>query len=164
MAPWTVSVVRALPVPVNRQSRPNRAAHHAAVCIAEALGVRPMPASSHEMDAGFAQDAADKNILLSKGSSVAAHRRFPLNAGPPRSCAGFFAALRSRESKQCRHILQSREEAEQHREPAKHWLDKSSCFSICRSRTSTSLKPSFADCVAAGAAVEAARLTAGTMF
>ena len=30
-------------------------------------------------------------------------------------------------------------------------------------RTSTSLKPSLADCVAAGAAVEAARLTAGTI-
>jgi hypothetical protein len=35
--------------------------------------------------------------------------------------------------------------------------------STAEAHTSTSLKPSLAVCVAAGAAVEAARLTAGTM-
>ncbi len=45
----------------------------------------------------------------------------------------------------------------------RRWLAISGHGSSMHTRTSTSLKPCLADCVAAGAAVEAARLTAGTM-
>jgi hypothetical protein len=88
------------------------------------------------------------------------------SAEPQRSSAEFFAAPRSRESKQSRHILQSREEAGHHTAPAQHnmlskFLD--SFKGNNNGRTSTSLKPSLADCAAAGAVEDAARLTAGTM-
>ena len=91
--------------------------------------------------------------------------RLVSSAEPPRSFAEFFAALQSRESKQSHHTLQSREEAERHTGPAKHSMSEQVgvSFDLNNRRTSTSLKPSLADCAAAGAAVEAARLTAGTM-
>ena len=94
------------------------------------------------------------------------HTSFGSNAEPQRSSAEFFAALPSRESKQFRHSLRSREEVEQHTAPAENSMSGrfSSAFNGNNARiTSTNLKPSAADCVAAGAAVEAARLAAGTM-
>ncbi len=101
------------------------------------------------------------NLLLYRGVAL----RLISSAEPPRSYAEFFAVLRSRESIRSRHTLQSREEEEQHTAPAKHTGQAKAlaAFPTIQGRTSTSLKPSLADCAAAGIAVEAARLTAGTI-
>ena len=88
------------------------------------------------------------------------------SAEPPQSSAEFFAALRSRGSRLYRHIPRWRGEAGRHTEPATKLASGDFQHRLktrYTGRTSTSLKPSLADCAATGAAEDAARLTAGTM-